>query len=288
VLGDWARRDLARKRDPFGNVGDWLKLEADCDFKSSLFFFAEVVQPWHPYDCNYAFGDKIQFEGQPCTVGRMMREIAERGWDVGVHGSIASATHPGLLRSQRQQVEAILGQPVLTTRQHYLEYDPGRTASLQAEAGFLADGTQGFNDTVGFRAGTSFPFRAWNWAANCALPLWQVPLHIQDGPLLRRWKTVDAALEICRQFMDKVEAVGGCLSLLFHPASLATDLGFALYRELLLEARRRRAWGCSLREVAQWWQQHSSFVNSTERGFVVFDQPQNTEWLSASSETVRG
>jgi hypothetical protein len=261
LLADWARRDLVRERDPLGNVEAWLKLEDDCGFKSSLFFFAESVQPWHPFDCNYAFRDKVQFEGMACTVGEMMREIARRGWDVGVHGSLASATVPGVLQFQKQQVETVLGQPAVTTRQHYLEYDPGRTASLQAQAGFLADGTQGFNDTVGFRAGTSFPYRVWNWAANCALPLWQVPLHIQDGPLLRRWNTVDTALEICRQFMDRVEAVGGCLSLLFHPAHLVTDLGFTVYREVLLEARRRRAWGCSLREVAEWWQQHTKAIN---------------------------
>jgi hypothetical protein len=129
---------------------------------------------------------------------------------------------------------------------------------LQAQAGFLADGTQGFNDTIGFRAGTSFPYQVWDWSSNCVLPLWQVPLHIQDGPLLRRWKTIDAAVEVSVEFMDRVAAVGGCLGLLFHPAQLVTELGFTVYREVLLEARRRRAWGRSMREVAERWQQHST------------------------------
>ena len=255
-FGGWARR-LAGHADRYSNVGDWLKLEADCGFKSSLFFFAETVHPWQAYDCNYSFGDRVVFEGRRITVGEMMREIADRGWDVGVHGSVASATEPGVLALQKREVESVTGWPVLTTRQHYLQYDPARTPGIQAEAGLLADGTQGFNDTVGFRAGTSFPYRVWDWSRNCALPLWQVPLHIQDGPLLRAWKSVDQAMSVCVQFLDRVKRVAGCLGLLFHPAQLARELGFAVYRELLQEARRRGAWGCSMREAAEWWEQRS-------------------------------
>jgi hypothetical protein len=190
----------------------------------------------------------------------MMREIAIRGWDVGLHGSVASATEPGVLDLQKRQVEAITGQRVFTTRQHYLQYDPKRTPSIQAAAGFLADGTQGFNDTVGFRAGTSFPYRVWDWTGNRLLRLWEVPLHIQDGPLLRSWKTVDDAVSVCVRFMDRVQSVGGCLGLLFHPLSLATDVGLNVYQQVIQEARRRGAWGCSMRQAAEWWQQRTCAV----------------------------
>jgi hypothetical protein len=172
---------------------------------------------------------------------------------VAVHGSIASATEPGVLERQKQEVEGVIGQPVLTTRQHYLQYDPARTPAIQAAAGLLADGTQGFNDTIGFRAGTSFPYRVWDWAGNRLLRLWQVPLHIQDGPLLRQWKTTEEAVAACVRMLDQVQHVGGCLGILFHPAQLVTELGFAVYQGILQEARRRNAWGTSMREVAQWW-----------------------------------
>jgi hypothetical protein len=254
AVDHWGQRRLGRQPDRYGNVGEWLKLEADCGFKSSLFFFAETVHPWHPYDCNYGFNDRVHFEGHTSTVGAMMLEIAARGWDVGVHGSIASATEPGVLARQKEEVAARIGRPVFTTRQHYLQYDPARTPRIQAEAGLLADGTQGFNDTIGFRAGTSFPYRLWDWSRGCLLPLWQVALHIQDGPLLRAGPTVDQAVSSAIALLERVQEVGGCLGLLFHPAHLSTERGFTVYRELLQESRRRGAWGCSLKEAALWWQ----------------------------------
>ncbi len=260
--GGLIRRDLLRRRDGFGFVGDWLRLEADCGFKSSFFFFAQTVRPWHPHDCNYGFGDRVTFESAPVTVAEMMREIASRGWDVGVHGSIASATQRGVLALQKQEIETVIDQPVLTTRQHYLEYDPRCTPGIQAAAGLRGDGTQGFNDTLGFRAGTSFPYRVWDWSTRSLLRLWQVPLHIQDGPLLRQYPKVEEAVAACVRLLQKVEQVGGCLGLLFHPAHLATERGLAVYREVLQEARRRGAWGCSMREAANWWHRRTQALSA--------------------------
>lgn len=256
TLSTWWRRDLLKNVDHFGNVGQWLRIEADCGFRSSLYFFAHATGPWHPHDCNYAFRDPVKFEGKNANVGRMMKEIATRGWEVSLHGSIASATQPGILLRQKQEIEAITGQTAVTTRQHYLQYDPARTPALQSEAGFLADGTQGFNDLLGYRAGTCLPYRAWDWSTNRALPMFEFPLHIQDGALFRSTATVSEALDLCGRMLDQVEAVGGCLGLLFHPAWLSTERGIAVYRELLQEAHRRGAWGCSMRDAAHWWRDY--------------------------------
>jgi hypothetical protein len=265
TLSTLIRRDLQCRQDRVGNVGQWLKIEADCAFRSSLYFFSATVDPWHPFDCNYAFGDRVEFEGVRMPLAAMMREIDERGWEVSLHGSISSATIPGVLVRQKREIEEVIARPAETTRQHYLQYAPSGTAALQAEAGFVADGTQGFNDIIGYRAGTSFPYRVWDWSTNCALPLLQFPLHIQDGPLLRSAPTVERAVETCSRFLDQVQATGGCLGLLFHPASLSTDRGQAVYREVLQEAHRRGAWGCSMREAAQWWLARSRRIEAKSR-----------------------
>jgi hypothetical protein len=267
TIGDCIRR-FHGARDHFDNVGHWLRLEAEFGFKSSLFFFAETIQPWHRDDCNYTFSDRVQFEGYPTTLGAMMREVAARGWDVGIHGSICSATEPGVLNSQKVELEGRLNRPVLTTRMHFLQYDPIRTPANQASAGLLADGSQGFHNTVGFRAATSFPYRMWDWTTRTVLPLWQIPLHIQDGPLFLRCTTSEAALRLCCRLMDEVQAVGGCLGLLLHPAKLATDSGLSIYHEILCEARRRGAWGCSMKEAAEWWQARCHAVFTSSKSYL--------------------
>ena len=256
TVGDFIKRNVLGRRDPFGNVGDWLKIEADNGFKSSLYFFAETIRPSHPFDCSYGFSDRVSFEGHATTVGRMMREIAGRGWEVGVHGSIASATVEGVLATQKAEVESVIGRPSYTTRQHYLQYHPVQTPVLQSRAGITADGTHGFNDCLGFRAGTSFPYRTWDWSSRKPLPMLQLPLHVQDGPLFRLAGTIEAALSHAMGIMDEVQRVGGCLGVLFHPLHLSTARGLAVYKEILQEARRRGAWGCTMHEAATRWLDH--------------------------------
>jgi hypothetical protein len=261
-LSTWVKRDLLKRVDHHGHVADWLRLEASCGYKSSFYFFAQTIEPWHQYDCDYGFADRVMFDGHATTVGKMMREISGRGWEVSLHGSIASATEPGVLQRQKQEIESELGRTVRTTRQHYLQYDARLTSTLQSAAGFVADGTHGFNDLLGCRAGTTFPYRVWSEPGKSLLPLYEIPLHVQDGPLLRGTKSVAEAVAECVRWLDMVCESGGCLGLLFHPSRLATERGFAVYREVLEEARHKGAWGCSMEEAVDWWQAHVKAVTA--------------------------
>jgi peptidoglycan/xylan/chitin deacetylase (PgdA/CDA1 family) len=235
-----------------------MQLEADHGFRSTLYFLPSRIVPWHPYDPDFTFSDRVTFDGRVMPLGAMIRAIHSRGWEIGLHGTFHSATEPGVLAMQKDELEAELGQPIRTVRQHYLQYDPTVTPGIHAAAGLIADGTHGFNDLLGFRAGTAFPYRCWDWATRAPAPLWEVPLHIQDGALLRDNPTVDVAVARCLPLLDAVQSVGGCLSILFHPARLATDSGFAVYRALLGEAKRRGAWGCGTAQLVDWWQARTS------------------------------
>ena len=86
-------------------------------------------------------------------------------------------------QAQRQQISAALGKEIFSTRQHCLRYDAAITPQLHFEAGFTADSTQGYNRSTGFRAGTSFPYWAWNHQDSCSIPLLEIPLHVMDSTL---------------------------------------------------------------------------------------------------------
>lgn len=247
------KKSLLQRPDSISQIAEWMKIEDALGFRSTFFFLPSTVRPWHPFDCDYSFSDSVLFDGHRMSVAQMMREIVGRGWDVGLHGSYYSATVPGMLRHQKEELERVLGRAVLTTRQHTLQYDPRLTPTLQAEAGLMADSTQGFNDLIGFRAGTSFPYLCWDWQKKRTLPLLEVPLHIQDGPLIRGSRTEMEAIEACLELMDAVQSVGGCLVMLWHPWVLATDIGLNVFRSILEEAKLRNAWGCSLRRLVDWW-----------------------------------
>ena len=268
VMSGWsmarkfAARYLLRRPDSLSRVAEWMRMEDDLGFRSTFLFFPSTVRLWHPSDCDYSFRDHVLFDGHRLPVGQMMREIVRWGWDVGLHSSYYSATVPGLLQQQKEEMERVLGCEVITTRQHTLQYDPKLTPILQAQAGIVVDSTQGFNDLVGFRAGTSFPYLCWNWQKMTTLPLLEIPLHIQDGPLLRASSSEDEALATCCKLLDSVQSVGGCLAIVWHPHWLQTPIGMGVFRGILQEARSRNAWGCSLRQLAEWWLSRSRRILS--------------------------
>jgi hypothetical protein len=102
--------------------------------------------------------DRLVFGDQRRRVRDVMNEVAQAGFDVGLHGSSASATDARLLSAQREVLEGAIDGEVQTIRQHWLHWDVRATPAAQAAAGFTVDSTLGFNRNVGFRAGTSFPF----------------------------------------------------------------------------------------------------------------------------------
>ena len=208
------------------------------------------------YDCVYAPADLCRFRGTPIRVADVMRMLAHEGFDVGLHGSYHSGLRPGLLAAERQVLQEATGLEITTTRQHFLRWDARVTPRLQSEAGFRADSSVGFNRNIGFRAGTSLPFRIFDVAAGRPLDLLEVPLVVQDGALLGPIGIgVDAegASAVVEQLMRTVAAVGGALTVLFHPDKLVHDGWRALYRRTLQLAADNGAWLTSLRAVDEWW-----------------------------------
>ncbi len=242
---------------------EWLALEDRHGFKSTFFYFPDAVSVPHVYDCQYSYDDPARFGGRRMRVRDMMVEMDRAGWEVGLHGSYHSAVQPGMLGMQKRRVEAAVGRPVLSTRQHWLRYDVRTTPKLQAEAGLLADSTQGFNRNVGFRAGTSFPYMTWDFAGDAALPVLEVPQHVMDGALFTPNALeydVEHAVRHCVHLMGKVQAVGGCLTLSWHPNSLQYPHYWATYEAVLAEAARRGAWGCTMGELHRWWTERTARI----------------------------
>jgi peptidoglycan/xylan/chitin deacetylase (PgdA/CDA1 family) len=235
---------------------EWLKLEDRYGFKSTFFCFPETVSAPHVYDCLYAYDDPVVFDGRRMKVRDMMREMVRSGWDIGLHGSYHSALRGGLLAEQRRVVEDAIGRPVIATRQHWLHYDARVTPRLQSDAGLLADSTQGFNRNVGFRAGTSFPYACWDLERGAELPVLEVPQHVMDGALFTANALeydVELAVRHCVRLLDEVQAVGGCLTLSWHPDGIQVPKCWTVYETVLAEASRRGAWGCSVGDLYRWW-----------------------------------
>ena len=102
--------------------------------------------------------------------------LRKRGCELGVHGIDAwYSADKG--RDELMTIAAVTGESSTGIRMHWLLWD-ANTPSILERAEFAYDSTFGYNETVGYRAGTSQVFRP--FGAQTPLGL---ALHIQDGAL---------------------------------------------------------------------------------------------------------
>ena len=237
-------------------VSPWLQAEQSKGCSSTFFLFPTSVEPRHARDLTYYLDDLMPFEGRLQPIRSVFSQIGGRGWEIGVHGSIASAGTPGMLRAQRLELQEAIGMDVVSGRQHNLQFEATITPDLISAAGLKVDCTLGSNRSVFFRTGTSYPHQLWSVGKQQWLDVLEIPLVLHDGALLRADNlglSPDAAFRFCRKIIERVAAVRGVVSLLWHPENLVKPGYFELYCRLLDLLKEEGAWGASAREIAGWW-----------------------------------
>lgn len=243
--------DRLSGKEPYWAFDDLMSLEDGLGARSSLFFLHETarVRPlesssWRHLGRRYRWDDP--------KLSSLIRRLSASGWDVGLHGSFNSYDDLPTLEGEKKSLEKVLGEPVYTTRQHNLNLRIPETWLHHEGLGLLCDTTLGFNDRIGFRWGTCFPFSPFLPAEGRALNLLELPLVIEDIALLRnpRWQ------EEWVKIAGTVRGCGGVLTLLWHHAVFNPHeypgWGDA-YRQILSRAGKENAWIASARDIARWW-----------------------------------
>jgi len=265
-LADWVRFLVCQTRGMGGKgragfFEPWLELEDSFGFRSTFFFFPDLATRYHWRDgIWYRHQDILTFAGRQVTVTELMGKLAAREWEVGLHATYESFADPAELKKQKEQLERAVNLPVASVRQHGLHFDITKTPKAQSEAGFKFDSTYGFNRIVGFRNGLAWPFYHYDLEADAPLPILQIPLHIQDGALLRQ-DNLDLAPELALrralELIDKVEKVHGLITLLWHPNVYDNNTypgWFWVYEEVLKYLASRDAWVAPVRDIGNWWE----------------------------------
>lgn len=250
-----ATRDLVRPgRDPLHRYEAWLEAEAAVDATST--FFVPPDRPAKPHETNpaYRYDDEIVFDGERQTVAEMLRQMDERGFEIGLHPTWSTFDDADALSLEKTQLECALEKQIRSVRQHYLHYDVRVTPRVHQQAGFEFDSTLGFNGNVGFRFGTSYPWSLYDLRANEWLDILEVPLAVQEGALLSRLALdTDIAFEYVERLCAEVKAVGGVLTLLWHPSRVADDPSLKLYRRILKYLSEEGAWFGTVAEIGDAW-----------------------------------
>jgi hypothetical protein len=145
--------------------------------------------------------------------------VALSGGEIALHGinAWASEEHARLESKELTPLAASPRPEERGVRMHWLYFDADAWQCLEA-AGFSYDSTWGYNETVGYRAGTSQVFRPL-----CATTLLELPLHVMDTSLFYASYlnlTPLAAQTVLSAIVQHARESGGTVTVNWHDRSL--------------------------------------------------------------------
>ncbi len=160
-------------------------------------------------------------DGRDPSKSRVLALAGERA-GVGLHPGYASSDEPAQLELEKQRLEAVLGKPVVRSRQHFLRMRLPETYTRLAQAGIREEHSMGLADRAGFRAGTCTPFPFFDLAANAQTALTVYPFAVMDSALCYKLKLSpeEAIAEACRM-ADAVRRVKGRFISVWHERFLS-------------------------------------------------------------------
>lgn len=240
--------------DPWNLFETWMALEDQHQVKSTFYVlprsgYAGVKSP-NIRAGYYAIADIP------------VMQLVAGGWEVGVHG-IDNWTDESNAVDERQSLPDEVG--ITTgTRVHWLHFNAD-TWQILDRAGYEYDSTFGYNEDVGFRAGTLQVYQP-----RGVERLLELPLHIQDVSLFGKqcWLTTenrttlteclhlnkDEARRTCHEILDQAMHYGGVVTLLWHSDCLTPPRDWGdVYTDIICRAKADNAWFARAIDIVNWF-----------------------------------
>ena len=211
-LGRYVSHRLTN-RDPFDTYDMFMDLSEKQGVKSNFFFLQK----------GSAKQDKNNNISSP-KIRKLIKHIKFRGHNVGFHPSYNAYNDPELYQSEKNKLEEVVGEPVVSGRNHYLRWDVAKSPRLWENNEMSWDSTLGYADHAGFRCGVCYPFPLYDLENDCQLDVHERPLIAMEWSLIH-YQGLD--LEGCRSYIDllrsEVKKYQGEFVFLYHNSSFFVD-----------------------------------------------------------------
>ena len=185
-------------------------------------------------------------------IARQIHALQSQGCEIGLHG-IDAWRESSKGRKELEEIRRVAGKTDIGVRMHWLYFGPQSPAALE-DAGADYDSTVGYNDAIGFRAGTMQVYKPFG-----ATRLMELPLHIMDTALFYPNRMDLSPKEAKRRvdaIIDSAVRYGGCVTINWHDRSIAPErLWGDFYVELVEDLKKRGAWFATAAETVAWFRE---------------------------------
>jgi hypothetical protein len=186
-----------------------------------------------------------------------IRTLVSAGCEIGLHG-IDAWMDSSRASEELEEIRKITGTQEIGVRMHWLYFDEQSPLTLE-RAGASYDSTVGYNETIGYRAGTTQAYGP--LGTSCLIEL---PLHVMDTALFfpshLHLSPVEARKRVGAMIDDAIR-FGGCLTVNWHDRSIAPErLWGDFYVGLVAELKARGAWLTTAGQAVAWFRNRRSAV----------------------------
>jgi peptidoglycan/xylan/chitin deacetylase (PgdA/CDA1 family) len=246
--------DLVRRHDltgPFRRIWGWSKVKLGNTTADPCNNFASIMAWDERHGVRSAFyfiaahtvrefDERYQL-GHP-WIRSLMREIHQRGHEIGLHTSYNTYCDPAQTRREfeilRHQCEAEgIRQAAWGGRQHYLRWKTPITLQNWNDAGLDYDSSLTFADRAGFRCGVCREFPGFNVATRHRLYVRERPLIVMEcsviDPGYMGLGFGAEAFEEMAKHKARCRMFAGDFTLLWHNSRLLLQEEIRLYKEVL-------------------------------------------------------
>ncbi len=174
----------------------------------------------------------------------LLKSVIDRGHKVGLHGSYFSYTDEKRIAKELGKLTDLLTDlgyrdaQKLSSRQHYLRWNVAKTNPILARSGIIEETSLGFNDHIGFRAGTCFQYMWYDCMNREETNILVTPLIVMDCAAVESMGlgfTEDCARKIFK-VQKKCEHFNGVFSFLWHNSYFEHPKAKFLYEEVIKHA----------------------------------------------------
>jgi len=216
-------------------------------------------------------------------IANELRELQSQGCEIGLHGLDAwGDSEQG--REELRAIQALTGNSEIGVRMHWLYYEQETPCRLE-QVGASYDSTIGYNDTVGYRAGTTQAYKSLG-----AEHLLELPMHAMDTALFYPAYLALSPLqarELLNEMATNATTFGGVLTINWHDRSVSPErLWTECYRGLLKDLEERGAWFATAQQVISWFRKRRALTFNSRNGVTENDSP--ALLVASSASVLRG
>ena len=199
---------LGKEKDPYDTY-DYIH---DISTKVNRIICFALLGDWSKYDKNIHWkNDNYQ---------SLLRSLNTLG-GMGIHPSYDSYLNAEKIEEEISRLEKIVGHEVVKSRQHFLRLNFPSTYENLIQCGIQRDFTMGYSDQVGFRAGTSFPYKFYNLRTDKISNLLVFPFAYMDSALKDQLKlSPSQSKDLINKLTNEVKEVGGIFMCVWHNSSI--------------------------------------------------------------------